>query len=194
MKTEPGWRMLKFERAKFLLSALHPSEFPRMKDDKGRPLIEIAIAGRSNVGKSTLINALFKTKSLAKASNTPGKTQRILFFLIDESALLVDLPGYGYAKAPKEEIQSWSQAIDEYLNHRETLKLVLLLVDIRREPSKEDRAMMEWAAAKQIPLLVIFTKRDKLNKSDPLPPHGFPFSSREPEDRKRLIRKINELL
>ena len=116
-------------KARFLLSTL--TEFPTLKDPRGKPLPEIALVGRSNVGKSSLINHLLGQKKMAKTSATPGKTQLLNFFLVDEQFLLVDLPGYGYAKAPPGEIEKWSHAIDAYINGRPTLRLILLLVDSR---------------------------------------------------------------
>ncbi len=152
--------MLKNPR--FLLSTL--TEFPNLKDPRGKPLPEIALVGRSNVGKSSLINHLLGQKKLAKTSSTPGKTQLLNFFSIDEKFLLVDLPGYGFAKAPSEVIQHWSKAIDDYLNHRETLRLILLLLDSRRDLTGEDIALIQWAQHKKVPLLVILTKTDKLKE------------------------------
>lgn len=151
-------------KARFLLSTL--TEFPKLKDPRGHFLPEIALAGRSNVGKSSLINHLLNQKKLAKTSATPGKTQLLNFFLVDEEFLLVDLPGYGFAKAPPEEIAKWSQAIDSYMNDRSTLKLILLLIDSRRDFSEEDRSLIKWAESKQIPILLIFTKSDKLSSSE----------------------------
>jgi GTP-binding protein len=151
-------------KAQFLLSTL--TEFPTLKDPKGNLLPEIALAGKSNVGKSSLINHLLNNKKVAKTSATPGKTQLLNFFLIDEKFLLVDLPGYGFAKAPPEEVKKWSLAIDTYLNTRPTLRLLLLLVDCRRGYSEEDLYLVNWAKKKQMPLLLIFTKTDKLSTSE----------------------------
>lgn len=151
------------KNARYLLSTL--TEFPLLKDPRGQLLPEIALAGRSNVGKSSLVNHLLGTKKLAKTSATPGKTQLLNFFSIDERFLFVDLPGYGFAKAPKETVQTWSQSIDAYLNGRSTLRLILLLLDSRRDLSEEDLSLIQWSKAKQIPLLVILTKSDKLSSS-----------------------------
>jgi GTP-binding protein len=151
-------------KARFLLSTL--TEFPTLKDPRGKLLPEIAIAGRSNVGKSSLINHWLGQKKLAKTSATPGKTQLLNFFIVGEEFLLVDLPGYGFAKAPPDEVEKWSQAIDSYINGRETLRLVLLLIDSRRDFSQQDRDLQKWAAAKQIPVLLVFTKTDKLSPSE----------------------------
>lgn len=149
--------------ARFLLSTL--TEFPMLKDPLGHNLPEIVLAGRSNVGKSSLINHLLSQKKLAKTSGTPGKTRLLNFFAVDEKFLLVDSPGYGYAKAPRDEAHKWSKAIDAYLNHRPTLRLILLLIDSRRDFSREDQILAEWAMHKCIPILVILTKTDKLSKA-----------------------------
>lgn len=155
-----------FETVRFLLSALEPKEFPALKLPSGRPMPEIALVGRSNAGKSSFLNALFQSKSVAKISSTPGKTQRINFFIADESLLIVDLPGYGYAKAPRGAVAQWSRAIDEYLNNRPTLQLLILILDIRRQPSEEDLAITTWASSKKISLFVLFTKKDKLSEAE----------------------------
>jgi GTP-binding protein len=157
---------MKFNNAKFITSALELDELPTLKLPSGKHAPEIALIGRSNVGKSSLINTLLYNRSVAKTSSTPGKTQRINFFFIDEEALLVDLPGYGYSKAPKESIEYWSRAIDAYLNTRESLALVLLLLDIRREPCEEDYQIAKWALARGIPFITVYTKSDKVNKSE----------------------------
>ncbi|PIS02631.1 MAG: YihA family ribosome biogenesis GTP-binding protein [Chlamydiae bacterium CG10_big_fil_rev_8_21_14_0_10_42_34] len=151
-------------KARFLLSTL--TEFPVLKDPRGALLPEIALVGRSNVGKSSLINHLLNQKKLARISATPGKTQLLNFFVVDEKFLLVDLPGYGFAKAPPEEIEKWSKAIDAYINQRSTLKLLLLLIDSRRDIAAEDQKMIDWANHKQVPLLLIFTKTDKLTSAE----------------------------
>jgi len=151
-------------RARFLLSTL--TEFPTLKDPRGNLLPEIAIAGRSNVGKSSLINHWLNQKKLAKTSATPGKTQLLNFFIVDEKFLMVDLPGYGFAKAPPDEMDKWSRAIDWYINERSTLRLVLLLIDSRRDFNDQDRDLQRWAEKKKIPMLLIFTKTDKLSPSE----------------------------
>jgi len=184
-------------KAQFLLSTL--TEFPTLKDPQGRLLPEIALVGRSNVGKSSLINHLLNQKKLAKISATPGKTQLLNFFLIDDKFLLVDLPGYGFAKAPREEVEKWSLAIDAYLNHRPTLRLVLLLLDSRREPSAEDRTLIEWAEHKKIPLLAIFTKTDKLSQSErealrKKEPEAILYSVTLPLSRTLLETRIRQIL
>ncbi|MBU6383613.1 MAG: ribosome biogenesis GTP-binding protein YihA/YsxC [Verrucomicrobia bacterium] len=184
-------------KARYLLSTL--SDFPSLKDPRGTPLPEVALAGRSNVGKSSLINHLFGQKNVAKTSATPGKTQLINFFAVDETFLMVDLPGYGFAKAPLEAVQKWSSAIDAYLNNRPTLKLILLLVDVRREMCREDLQMMEWAHARQIPLLLILTKTDKLNRSEKADalkkyPEAILYTTMTPSASKLLQKKIEAIL
>ena len=148
---------------KHVATALKPDSWPKLHDAIGTPLPEIALAGRSNVGKSTLINLLSNQKNLAKISSTPGKTQCLQFFNYDEELILVDLPGYGYAKVSQSVRAEWSQAIDCYLNDRPSLKLVLLLLDIRRSPSNDDLALSSWAQTHGTPLLPIFTKTDMLS-------------------------------
>jgi GTP-binding protein len=188
--------MLTFKEGRFVTSALKPEEFPLLKTPSGKIYPELALVGRSNVGKSSLINALFQNASLAKISSTPGKTQRILFFEVDRQALLVDLPGYGYARAPKEKVNEWSLAIDEYLNQRSHLRLLVLLVDVRREFSKEDIALQNWATMKKIPLLLVFTKSDKLSATEKrhLKKEGILFSKKDLESRFQLIQALNRAL
>ena len=125
---------------------------------------EIALVGRSNCGKSSLINYLVNRKSLARIGGTPGKTRTVNFYNIDEKLFLVDLPGYGYAKIAKSSQQSWKEVIEPYLNNRNQLKLMLLLLDIRHLPSEDDRVMFEWILRSQKEFLIIATKSDKLNK------------------------------
>lgn len=122
---------------------------------------EFAFIGRSNVGKSSLINMLTGRKNLAKTSGKPGKTQLINHFLIDESWYLVDLPGYGYAKTSKTKRHEWSQMIDEYLLYRENLQLVFVLIDSRLDPQKIDLEFIQWLGEQGIPLALVFTKADK---------------------------------
>lgn len=124
---------------------------------------EYSFIGRSNVGKSSLLNMLTGFKKLAKTSSTPGKTKLINHFLINESWYLADLPGYGFAKVSKTEKKSWDGMIKGYLNKRENLLTVFLLIDSRHEPLKNDLEFMSWLGEKQIPFVIIFTKADKLN-------------------------------
>ena len=128
-------------------------------------LPEVAFAGKSNVGKSSLINALMMRKSLARTSAQPGKTQTINFYNINKEISLVDLPGYGYAKASEKEREAWGQMIERYLNTSEKLRAVFLLVDIRHAPSANDKQMFEWMAYVGYDPIVIATKLDKIKRS-----------------------------
>lgn len=127
---------------------------------------EVAFAGRSNVGKSSLINTLVNRRSLARTSSTPGKTRTINFYNINDAIYLVDLPGYGYAKVSKEEKKKWSGMIEGYLNNRQELKTVILLVDIRHEPTNDDKLMLEWMRNSGKDIVVVATKADKLSKNE----------------------------
>lgn len=135
------------------------STFP--ENDK----IEIAFAGKSNVGKSSLINALVNRKSLARTSAQPGKTQTINFYKVNDEVYFVDLPGYGYAKVSEEVKAKWGKLIERYLNKSEMLKAVFLLVDIRHEPSANDKNMYEWIVYQGYDPIIIATKLDKINRS-----------------------------
>ena len=128
-------------------------------------LPEVAFAGKSNVGKSSLIKALMMRKSLARTSAQPGKTQTINFYNINKEIYLVDLPGYGYAKASEKEREAWGQMIERYLNTSEKLRAVFLLVDIRHAPSANDKQMFEWMAYVGYDPIVIATKLDKIKRS-----------------------------
>ena len=128
-------------------------------------LPEIAFAGKSNVGKSSLINALINRKSYARTSATPGKTQTINFYYINEELYLVDLPGYGYAKVSEQEKIKWGKLIERYLHESKQLKVVFLLIDIRHEPSSNDKMMYEWIVAQGYQPVIIATKLDKIKRS-----------------------------
>lgn len=127
--------------------------------------VEIAFAGKSNVGKSSLINALMNRKALARTSATPGKTQTINFYNVNDVMYLVDLPGYGYAKVSEQEKIKWGQLIERYLNTSKQLKAVFLLIDIRHEPSANDKMMYEWIVSQGYHPIIIATKLDKLKRS-----------------------------
>lgn len=128
-------------------------------------LPEVAFAGKSNVGKSSLINALMNRKSLARTSAQPGKTQTINFYNINGELYFVDLPGYGYAKVSKEEKERWGKMIENYLHTSKQLRAVFLLIDIRHEPSANDRNMYEWILSNGFQPIIIATKLDKINRS-----------------------------
>lgn len=132
--------------------------------------VEIAFAGKSNVGKSTLINAILGRKALARTSSNPGKTRTINFYDVNGRMYVVDLPGYGYAKAPKTEIAKWGQMIEDYLGKREELQAIILLIDVRHEPGKNDVMMYEWLKHYGYDIIVVATKIDKLNRSQ-VPKH-----------------------
>jgi len=145
--------------ATFIKSAVKPSHYP----PEGLP--EIAFAGRSNVGKSTLINTLVNRKHLVKTSSTPGRTQLLNFFDINEQLVFVDLPGYGYAKVPGRVKKDWGIMIETYLSTRSTLKGVVLILDIRRKPREEENNFIAWFHQQGIPAVLILTKADKLSKT-----------------------------
>ena len=148
---------MQFKTARFLKGAVTLDDCP----DAEYP--EICFAGRSNVGKSSIINALLNRKSLARTSNVPGKTQQMNYYEVDEEAYIVDLPGYGYAKVPEAERKRWGRNIKEYLLNREPLKLVLHLIDIRHKPTQLDQDFIYWMASNQLPFALVLTKADKIS-------------------------------
>lgn len=150
---------MRIRKAEFITSAVSPEHYPPL----GPP--EIALVGRSNVGKSSLLNHLTQRKSLAITSRAPGRTRLVNFFDINGRLRLVDLPGYGYAKAPKSEREKWREMAENYLTRRDSLVGVVLLIDIRHDLSPLDMQIFQYLAAQEIPCIVAFTKADKLNKS-----------------------------
>lgn len=155
-----------FKKAKFIKTAVAPEGYPVMRDASGSLMPEIAIAGRSNVGKSSLLNHLFQSKGLVKTSSVPGKTQAINFFSLDEKLAFVDLPGYGYAQVPLELRKKWGPMIQNYLQNRDTLKLILFLFDIRRTPNEDDHALLQWIQHFNKPMILVFTKVDKVKVNE----------------------------
>ena len=151
---------MKVKNAKFVISAVSPKQYPDSN------LLEVAFAGRSNVGKSSLINKLLNRNSLARVSSKPGKTATINFYNIDDKLNLVDLPGYGFARVSTMEKKKWAQMIDEYLNSRESLKQVILLVDSRHKPTEDDKTMLNFIRHVCKRAVVVATKFDKLKKSE----------------------------
>ena len=151
---------MRINSAEFLLSASTTRQFPT------ETLPEIAFAGRSNVGKSTLINSLLNRKKLVKTSATPGKTQLINFFKINDKFIFVDLPGYGYAKVPQSVKQKWHNLVETYLSERETLRNVVLIIDCRHNPTLQDRQLLKWLEYYQRPSLIVASKIDKLNRGN----------------------------
>lgn len=148
---------MSFERAEFITSA------PTLDDCPEATFPEICFAGRSNVGKSSLINRLTNKKKLARTSNTPGKTQQMNYYKIDNLLYLVDLPGFGYAQVPEKERKRWGKDIRNYLLNRPTLRMILHLVDIRHEPTTLDEQFFYWMAENKKPFSVLLAKEDKLS-------------------------------
>ena len=146
-----------YRQAKFLTSAHTLTQLPA---DRGR---EVAFAGRSNSGKSSVINVITDIKGLAKTSKTPGRTRLLNFFELDEEHRLVDLPGYGYAKVPGEMQAHWAQILEGYLTHRDSLMGLVLITDIRRELTDYDRQMLEWCRMVNLPVQLLLNKADKLS-------------------------------
>ena len=151
---------MKIGSAEFVKSAFDRSHWPT----EGRP--EISFLGRSNVGKSSLLNSLLQRRALARTSNTPGRTQSINFFLVNESFYFVDLPGYGYAKVSKSMKEDWGRMAGDYLGEREELRLCIQLVDSRHKPSKLDLQLHEWLVVNQKNHIVVATKSDKLSSNE----------------------------
>ncbi|MFI0478218.1 MAG: ribosome biogenesis GTP-binding protein YihA/YsxC [Candidatus Rhabdochlamydia sp.] len=200
-----------FYNAQFITAAVCSSDFPTINNPQKKPLREFAIVGKSNVGKSSLINYLLNNSTVAKTSSKPGKTQTINFFTVDQQFLLVDLPGYGYARVDKKTKEKWSKLIDLYLKTRSSLCLILFLVDIRRSFTEDDLNFIKWAHFYRKNLLIIFTKSDKLKiqeikkqihsasktLSSAFPMQSFEFltcSIKEPQNRIALTEKIKSLL
>ena len=194
---------MKIKQAEFLCSNTDYTKCPL--PDKP----EYAFIGRSNVGKSSLINMLTNQKKLAKTSGTPGKTQLINHFLINEKWYLVDLPGYGYAKVSKTQREKWQKFIQDYLLNRENLVCLFVLIDSRIEAQKIDLEFMEWLGLKQVPFAMVFTKTDKLSSSQLIKnlkayqqtmlkrwdvlPGIFTTSSESKQGREELLGYIGEL-
>ncbi|MDD2317547.1 MAG: ribosome biogenesis GTP-binding protein YihA/YsxC [Desulfobacterales bacterium] len=150
------------KHAEFIKSAVKPAHYPP------ECFPEIAFAGRSNVGKSSLINTLINRRNLVKTSSQPGRTQLLNFFLINDALMMVDLPGYGYAKVPLAIQKTWKPMVETYLTTRKSLKGVVLIVDIRRTPGLEENALLEWLKYQSIPCIIVITKSDKLSKTEQL--------------------------
>ncbi len=187
------------KQAAFLTSVGQGSAYPPAA------CCEIAIVGKSNVGKSSLINSLCNNKKLAKTSQTPGKTRLINFFLLNRSFHLVDLPGYGFARASKTEQQGWGELMESYLGSGR-VKHLFLLIDIRHAPTAEDRQMFRWLLYYGVPFTLVATKADKLAKSKRqqaanaaakalgAPPYAIPFSTETGDGRDALLTRIGQIL
>ncbi|NMB41879.1 MAG: YihA family ribosome biogenesis GTP-binding protein [Firmicutes bacterium] len=192
---------MKIKTTRLLKSARKSAEFPPER------FPEIVLAGRSNVGKSSLINTLVRRKNLARTSNTPGKTRAVHFYFINESWFFVDLPGYGYAKVSYQMKKEWGALIEEFLATRNTIAMVILLVDLRHEPTVQDQQMADWLRHYSLPALAVATKADKVargrrQKQRQLAAHALEvptdevllFSSQTGEGRKELCRVIEQKL
>ena len=150
---------MQIRTANFVTSAAKPSQFLR------RPISHVVFAGKSNVGKSTLLNCLLNRKKLAKTSQTPGKTRLINYFLINDRFYFVDIPGYGYAKVSRTEREGWGSLIETYLESTPFISMIFLLIDIRHDPNPNDCQMLDWLKHNDLPYRIILTKADKLGNN-----------------------------
>jgi GTP-binding protein len=202
MSAEPGADRLVIRNVEFIGGM---AETHGWRPDSSLP--EVAFAGRSNVGKSSLLNTLVRRKSFARVSRTPGRTREINFFRINNSFVLVDLPGYGYARISKERKAEWRPMIDSYLRRTTQLRGIVQLLDIRREPSEDDRAMLDFLAELEVPTIVALTKADKLSKAGARQQAGaiskslmlepdqiIQFSAQTGEGRVELLEAIMDLV
>jgi GTP-binding protein len=196
-----------FTQARFVKTAIEPKDYPILKDSKGHIKPEIATAGRSNVGKSSLLNHLFQSKSLVKTSSTPGKTQALNFFTVNEELAFVDLPGYGYASVSKQVKAQWGPMVQKYLGNREPLQLILFLIDIRRIPNEDDLQFLEWVVRNNKAMILVITKIDKVKANECVKftkrildtlavenLHYVHYSVTQNKGRDRLITLIHEAL
>jgi GTP-binding protein len=149
---------MKVTKSDIVISAVKQEQYP----EGGLP--EVALAGRSNVGKSSFINTMINRRNLARTSQNPGKTQTLNFYIINEIMFFVDVPGYGFAKVSKTERVAWGKMIETYISNRETLKAVIQIIDIRHDPTKDDVLMYEWLKHYGVPVIIIATKADKIPK------------------------------
>ena len=189
---------MKISSVEFAGAATQPGGAPKL------PYPEIAFAGRSNVGKSSLINRLLERK-IARTSSTPGRTQQLNFFVVNEKFTFVDLPGYGYAKVSKQDRQHWRQLIEDYLVNARNLRGVIIIVDVRRGPEAEDEALCNFLTHHQRPFLIVATKSDKLKRAELEKQHtaltgkldGYEpllFSAENSTGKEELWREIEELV
>lgn len=153
-------------KARFIKTAMLPKDYPVIRNERGQILPEVAVAGRSNVGKSSLLNHLFHTKHLVKTSSTPGKTQALNFFVYEDRIAFADLPGYGYAQVSQSVRKEWGPMVQTYLEKRETLQLVLFLIDIRRIPNADDLQFFDWIVHSGKGMILVLTKVDKVKLNE----------------------------
>lgn len=192
---------MNFHDIKFLLSVHSEKQLPPEE------LPEVAFAGRSNVGKSSLMNKLIGRKGMVKVSARPGKTQGLNYFLVDNSVHLVDLPGYGFAKVSRDMQNSWQGLITSYLESRRTLKCVVVILDIRHAPKAQDTQLLTWLSQKNIPFLPVYTKIDKVSGNDRVknaklldaghgihPSQRILFSAKTGQGREELVAALNKFL
>lgn len=151
---------MKIQNPEFIISAVSDKDYPKHTKK------EIAFVGRSNVGKSSMINRLVHRTGLARTSSQPGRTQTINFYKMDNDFYMVDLPGYGFAKVPQKVKEQWGQMIEAYLNEREHLSAIIMLIDARHTPTEDDQMMYEWLLDRDIPTLVAATKADKVSRGN----------------------------
>lgn len=154
-----GWKIMDVNNVELIISAVRPGQYPETD------LPEYALAGRSNVGKSSFINTMIRRKSMARISQKPGKTQTLNFYKIEEALFFVDVPGYGFAKVSKTEREKWGVMIETYITSREQLRGVIQIVDLRHKPTEDDRMMYEFLKYYDIPVIVVATKADKIPRS-----------------------------
>jgi len=194
--------MLKIKNVKFIKSVTNLNDSPKPA------LPEIAFVGRSNVGKSSLVNCLVNIKNFARVSKQPGKTQTINYFSVDERFYLVDLPGYGFAKVSKQAQKGWQKFLEDYLLNSRQLRMLMLLIDSKVGPKENDRQLVEWLEYHKIPYRIIATKADKISKSaratqakliqgklnqNPQEPLIF-FSAKDRTGRQEILKFISEIL
>lgn len=190
---------MKIRYAEFAACAVGKDQWPK----DGLP--EVALAGRSNVGKSSLINRLINRKGLAKTSSTPGKTRTVNFYKLNKKFYLVDLPGFGYAKAPRGERKSWGRMVEGYIEGRSPLKAVIIILDIRRDPGEHEIKLLDWLESMDIPTLAVLTKADKFSKSKRMAraqaikkelslDSPILFSSLTGEGKEELAKRLNSLI
>jgi GTP-binding protein len=199
--------LYEFKNPRFVKTAIEPKDYPVLRDLSGEILPEIAVAGRSNVGKSSLLNNLFASKGLVKTSSTPGKTQAINFFTLNQKLAFVDLPGYGYAKVSHSVRKQWGPMVEAYFEKRESLQLMLFLFDIRRMPNEDDFELLNWILHSQKAMILVLTKVDKVTQSERAINtkkildalnlenlHYVHYSVPKNHGRKQLVALINEAL